>query len=486
MRTPHHFPSRVKTIIAGIALVPALVFAQTTNPPYLAGFPSVDKVKSEVHGSNAVDTIARQVATFDALSKLLQKMRGPNGFLADERRLFGDYYTAQQDVALKGTEKFSDADMATYRQSLARYSGDPAFADGALSLLSPAARAQVGQPAGAATAQARGGGSPPAGQTGNPQFARNDPGTVAARRCLELGGSDLECIAKGFTTGLGDLTGINNNPLIAGNKPRGIRLGGTYKTVGGETLGFNEDQVNVASCGKLEPQGSNYSVTKRADALQVEIATAPKPLVVTLGADGRLTGPASFMLDGQVIVGYRNVWVETRRVSDNTVVPGSGHYEQVPIYEPRTERCVFGSLGATAPTYAQNSVTSQVIAFAEGRTTPQSQKAETAEAPAGARMSGKYGMPGGLQIEFQPTQAILDCGEAHAIQPYATKNLADRFVVTIQNGNAPISLTLRPDGALTGSGTVEVAGRVVTGTNATGATYAARTVRCTVTVLSLQ
>jgi hypothetical protein len=143
-------------------------------------------------------------------------------------------------------------------------------------------------------------------------------------------------------------------------------------------------------------------------------------------------------------------------------------------------------LGATAPVYAQNSVTSQVVAFAEGRTAPQSQRTNTAEAPAGARMSGKYGAAGGLQIEFQPTQAVLDCGEAHDIQPYATKNLADRFVVTIQNGDAPIALTLRPDGVLAGSGSIDVSGRVVTGTNATGATYAPRTARCTVGSLSPQ
>jgi len=199
-----------------------------------------------------------------------------------------------------------------------------------------------------------------------------------------------------------------------------------------------------------------------------------------------LTGPASFMLDGQVLVGYRNVWVEQRRVSDNTIVPGSGHYEQEPIYERRTERCAFGSFAVSAPVYAQSSVTSQIIAFAEGRTTPQSQKAETAEAPAGARMSGKYGATGGLLIEFQPTQAILDCGDAHTIQPYATKNQADRFVVTVQNGNVPIVLTLRPDGALSGSGTASVSGRVATGTNATGVTYAPRTAQCNVGVLMPQ
>jgi len=203
----------------------------------------------------------------------------------------------------------------------------------------------VSQATGTPTAQA---GAPQPAQTGNTQFVRNDPGTVAVRRCLELGGSDLECIAKGLTTGLSDLSGVNTDALVASNTPDGIRLGRTFKTAGGEALGFNEDVVNIASCGKLEPEGHNYSVTKRGEMLQVEIATPPKPLAVTLGPDGRLTGPAPFPLDGQVIVGYQTVWVEQRRGSDNTVIPGSGHSEQRPIYEKRTEQCAFGSLGATA------------------------------------------------------------------------------------------------------------------------------------------
>jgi len=166
MRTRHYSLSRLAIAVVLLALVEGTAFTtafavtaraatppaapaaqapappQTTNPPYLAGFPSVDRVKSEVRGTDASDTLARQVATFDALSKLLQKMRGPSGFLPDEARFFREYHAAQQDVALKGTEKFSNAEMATYRQSLAQYSNDPVFATNALSLLSPAAQAR--------------------------------------------------------------------------------------------------------------------------------------------------------------------------------------------------------------------------------------------------------------------------------------------------------------------------------------------------------
>lgn len=88
-------------------------------------------------------------------------------------------------------------------------------------------------------------------------------------------------------------------------------------------------------------------MTKRGNQLQVEIANTPKPLVVVLGPNNVFTGPATQPITGQVIVGYRTLWVEQRRVSDNSVVPGTGHEERVPIYEPRTVSCGFASLRAT-------------------------------------------------------------------------------------------------------------------------------------------
>jgi hypothetical protein len=482
MRTPHRLPY-LPAALVGILVVPVIAIAQapsTPNPPYLAGFPSVDKVKSEVRGANAVDTVARQVATFDALEKLLQKTKGTRAFLPDESRFFREYYTAQQDVALKGTEKFTPAEMNTYRQSLAKYSDDAAFATGVQSLLSPAARAQIGQGTGTTNAQA----PPQAAQSGSPQFVRNDPGTVVARRCLESGGSDLECIAAGLKTGFDDLTGAS--AFTKQLAVKGLVLGGAFTTATGEGLGFEPQTVAVGGCGKLEAQPRTYKVTRQGDQLQIQIDTLPKPMALVLGPDGRMTGPASIDLDGKVIVGYEKYTVYERRVSDNGIVPGSGREETRPIYQDRRERCSFGALRVTAPVHAQSTVTSAVVALAEGRGAPASQRPDTAEAPAGPRMAGTYAMAGGLKIEFEPTQATLDCGDAHTTQPYSVKNSAERLQITIQNGTTPVALTLRPDGALAGSGTVQVSGRVVTGTNDTGATFTPRTTQCTVGVLTPQ
>jgi len=77
-------------------------------------------------------------------------------------------------------------------------------------------------------------------------------------------------------------------------------------------------------------------------------------------------------------------------------------------------------------------------------------------------------------------RAALHCGEAHVLKPYAVAITADGIIVILRNGSAPLTLTLQPDGTLRGSGAVDVAGRVVTGTDANGATYAPRSARCAV------
>jgi hypothetical protein len=60
-------------------------------------------------------------------------------------------------------------------------------------------------------------------------------------------------------------------------------------------------------------------------------------------------------------------------------------------------------------------------------------------------------------------------------------------VIRVQNGTAPITLTLRPDGTMTGSGSVAVSGRVITGTDANGAlAYQNKTDTCALTTLTAQ
>lgn len=330
---------------------------------------------------------------------------------------------------------------------------------------------------------------PAAGAASAPTMA-NDPGTVAMRRCLELGGGTAECLGNGLQTGLLDLAGLGGNPLANvvtnGVNPSGVRIGGTFTAADGLTIEFNNQTATISKCGKLLSDGREYTVTKRGNQLQVEIPNEPKPLVVQLGANNVFTGPAAFPITGQVITGYRSVYVEQRRVIDNLPVPGSGHYEQVPNYETRTLNCGFASLRATGPTRPDGGVVGAISGIFTGKPDPSSALSGTTEAPAGPRMGGTYAGPSGFKVEFQATAVVLDCGNAHVKRPYDVKNLTDRVVVTVRNGSVPMTLTVGPDGALTGSGSVDVAGRLVTGINGSDVTFAPHQERCVLGTLTVQ
>jgi hypothetical protein len=92
----------------------------------------------------------------------------------------------------------------------------------------------------------------------------------------------------------------------------------------------------------------------------------------------------------------------------------------------------------------------------------------------------------GLRLEFHPTAVVIDCGEAHVLRPYTVETLADRMRVTLRNGDVPVAVSLQGDGALVGAGTIDVAGRVVTGLDAGNPVFAPRSARCPVGSLAPQ
>src|SRR5258708_1923498 len=73
------------------------------------------------------------------------------------------------------------------------------------------------------------------------QGLSNDPTAVATRRCLELGGSSVGCMGKGFTSGLMDLIGFGAEAQeeFTGPGKAGVVLSGVYKNPAvATTLGF--------------------------------------------------------------------------------------------------------------------------------------------------------------------------------------------------------------------------------------------------------
>jgi hypothetical protein len=468
----------------------------TLDPSYLNGMPSVEKVKRDIHGGTPAEAAARQVAILEFLPYIIINMQTvpsrPYGSgTMDEARTSMLYNQAAEDLRKRFKQAATPDEAKQFDQLMSQYTRDLTIRDLMFTLFTPAfldeftkATRAIGAAQQARIDQQKRQNeafTAPAASNG----MRNDPGSLAVRRCLELGGGDFECIGKGMSTGFADLLGFDLNAFAAtpSAKP-GLSVGGTYQTDGGIMVDFSEDSASISHCGVLVPLSLSYTVTRRGDSFQVQLSNRPAAMAMTLGPDGRLAGPASSAVTGQYISGYEVYWVQQRRVSDNTIVPGSGHEERVPVYSPKTETCAFGTLRVSGPVTAESSMIGLIVGIAGGEANPAAKKTDTSEAPAGVRMTGSFSSAGGLKMEFHPTAALLDCGEAHVLRPYTVANTADRLTVTVKNGTSPFTLTLQPDGTLTGAGTVEVAGRVVTGTGANGATFAPRTARCGIDSLS--
>jgi len=260
-------------------------------------------------------------------------------------------------------------------------------------------------------------------------------------------------------------------------------MSGVYK--GAFSLMFDQDSASLDGCGKLVADGHPYTIRKDGSRLLIEVQNEPKAFVLIYGPDGRLAGPGPIDIKGKIIVGYRTYWVEERRVSDNTIIPGSGHEVKEPIYEPKMERCTAGVLLPAGATSTAEGVLESLSSIFSAQSADQgAHDSQKDTQTLGPRMAGRYSGQGGLSLEFHAAAAVLDCGEAHVARPYAIENTASQVLVTVTNGNTPFTLALRPDGTLAGSGSVEVAGRAVAGSNANGIVFVPRNARCTVGTLA--
>lgn len=476
--------------------------SQPTNPPYIIEMPTVERVKSEIQGTNPDDTLARQVAVFTYLPQIVTRMQDPHRSVRspntpDEQRVIAAYNLAAYQMLQAYAKSHTPEQTTVFDKLHGRYEMDSKFFDQWFNaLFSPEFRAAYDRAVSGKLADyqahvdqerrdyEKDKAQQEAAAKGQSQFVRNDPGTLAARRCLELGGSELECIGKGFTTGLFDMAGVNPN-LAEGAAQAGLRMSGVYKGAGTISLMFDQDSTSLDNCGKLVAAGHPYSVAKRGSQLLVEVQNEPQAFVLSLGPDGRLNGPGPIDVKGQIIIGYRKIWVEERRVSDNSVIPGSGHWVQEPIYAPKMERCTAGILLPAGATSTSEGVLESLSSIFSGPSADQgAHDSQKDTQTLGPRMAGRYAAQGGLSVEFHAAAAVLDCGEAHVARPYAVENTASQVLVTVKNGAAPFTLTLRPDGTLTGPGSTEVAGRVVAGSTDNAIVFAPRTARCTIGTLA--
>jgi hypothetical protein len=430
---------------------------QSFNPPYLKEFPSVDQVMAQTKGSDAKDTLNCQMATFLQLKKILQDLSGPRwlrGQLTpDEARIHGNYDLAYNNLA-KPLNFPDDGYFAMPSFVAALFTTFPMPTVQSQWLAQNAqlaARVRANQQA-MAGHPSPAPGSPSAPQGARPLPVTDDPGQLAIRRCAELGGSMLSCIGTGMGTDMTGMMGVNLNALTSSGKA-GLVIFGSYQTPAGLSFAFSDASVNIGGCGKMVQGAHNYAVTAAGGKYTINIANTPQPLLVTLGADGKIVGPAAQDITGQQVTGYEVV----------TNLKTGAEVSRTPVFGPITVHCNVGTLmpgPAMDPSPAAASVATGILTTLQTITGGGSSTSHQQMLSPGPRMAGTFNGSGGLKIQFSDGNAVIDCAQAHVRATYDVANQGGA-VVLLKNGSNPFTLRVQPDGSFGGAGTVTVNGKLM-------------------------
>lgn len=460
---------------------------QPLNPPYLKELPSVDRVMKEIQGNDPQDTKLKQTGAFRQLRQIVQDSTGDRWFsnqlTPDERRIYGEYDVAYNKL---GTEtNFPLGGYGTdakFREELyTRFSmvGVRAAVDKANGVFD--ARHQQRVAADKAAENALKNPPPQTSQLGIDNAATNQATSLAARRCLELDGSELECLGKGFMSGLETMVGFDPSKINPSPTARaGLRVTGSFKDANGLTLAFGDDSVAIGGCAKLVPDGHGYVVGRIGSQMAIRIDNKPQQILVAMGPDGKLTGPGPVVVTGRIVVGYHTVTTYKRYTDTNQIVPGSQVTSQVPDYGPATARCTIGALPNAASTSAGGNSLLDALGSLDPTKSEEQKNQEYAkkQTPPGPRLVGTYTSPGGLKLQFETDDVVIDCQQAHARQKYSVQNTPAQVVITVQNGSAPITLAMQANGALSAAPSVNVFGKLVKDVASNGVVFSPTSASC--------
>ena len=470
------------------------MFAQTPSSDYTNDLPSVERVKAEIKGSDPTDTLARQVAVFTYLQAYIDRIKSNRSargtFTPGEQKMWNAYRNAAYEISQEYAKTHTPAEAQAFERLHGRYEMNGTFYDDwSKRLIGPqSASAYKQAEAGLAAAgerryqqemqqykQDRAAQQAADKQIFGTQGLSDDPTAVAARRCLELGGSTLGCMGKGLSAGIMDLAGFGADAQesLMGPGRAGVVLKGLYKNSSTVTaLNFDDASVSLNGCGKLADDAHNYSLEKRSGLVRITIDNEPSPIVLTMRPDGGLVGPGLIDVKGRIIVGYF-----TSTHYENGVATGT---TSTPDYRPAMGRCVVGALvkppnPPSMPSAAQSASDGSAI----GALTGMIGSFVPDAGEVGLRMTGKYG-GGNLLLDFSGNSLVLDCGQAHVRQPYTVENTSNALLVHVQNSAGPFTLAVQPDNSLRGAGSTTVNGRLVSGMSGDNVTFAPHSETCDV------
>jgi hypothetical protein len=457
-------------------------FAQAAGTDYTNGLPSVQRVKSQIQGTDPTDTIARQVAVFEYLQvyieriKLTRDYKGP--YSPAEQKLRTEYAQAQYDLTQSFTKTHTPQEVSAFNQKEGQYSINNALEWIKQLQGSQAADAYKGAEASLNASQQRNNAriqadlSPttPSGGGGAGGSGNLDP---SQKRCLELGGSYNQCAGAmmGLLNGMASLLTMGASDSTSNEPPplNGVLLVNAYhsRTDLPELVLDWDGKAKLSKCGSLVDDSHTYTIRKSNGSTQIVVDNEPDPIVLTLRADGSLAGPGSVQVKGNIIVGYHNAY---------SCQNGNCTTSSTPVYQPKLDRCTLSLLAQQPPPPPpppQQQQTGLMAMFGD----------LTAPGPPttlGFRVTGDYASSLGMQLSFANGTVTLDCGRAHVNAPYTVDNTTTGLIIHVQNGAGPFLLGVAPDNTLRGSGTTTVNGKLVSSVNGENVSFAPHSESCPV------
>jgi hypothetical protein len=401
---------------------------------------------AQMKGSSAQDTANRQASALHDFGLMIGALAGPRvaqkQLTTDEVRMLTDYFNAYNGLA-KSTANAPDTYVGNNDFTASLFH---TFSMPTIQQLWLASNGQApGQPGGSGTQSL-----PPT----------NDPAQIAIRRCFELGGTGLQCVGVGMSDGLKQMMGLDLSALTGPGK-NGLVVLGTFKAATGLTFTFSDPNVDIGNCGKMVQGAHDYTVGVSGGRWTISIANQPQAFVVTLGPDGKATGPAAEDITGQQITGYE---VVTNRKTGAQV-------SRTPVYGPITEHCSIGALtpgpavtldaGLSTSGSSMFSALGSVLGTMTGDGSENS--ASQFSVPPGPRMAGAFTGASGLKIQFNDGNAVIDCAQAHVLAAYTVSLQGGTPTVAIKSaGTNPFSLSVLSDGSLATTQPVTVNGKLMT------------------------
>jgi hypothetical protein len=475
-----------------------VVFGQSQAPAYVSEFPSVDRVMKEMEASDPDETAARQMAAFWQLKQMIENMAGPRfykpGLTPEEAKLRQAYYTAYYQIMQTKPEFKSFTAMRGYDVS------DSFRNDLIKRLFPPNFAAEYAKATGQANAQFQAlhkarldaenreaENQRKAAEAAQQQIEAEQTKKTATskeerefNRCVESGRGELQCMAEGLGKGINGMIGQIAPGYEIPTPPPGLRLNGSFTAQTGAHINFNSE---VAMVGCYEVAAAQaYKVEVKNNQIEVRTSDDKKTVVLAYKTDGKLVGSGPITITGKVPEGTSTqttygstttTTTEQKQISQGeawqyspsqihqngqeySVDQPTTHTTYGPTgtttttqYASRTKSC---TLGVMTPHQSDDAALYQVMGMLDS-------SSKKGPLPIGLRMNGTYAGSGGLEIEFQPDSAEIQCGDAVLAMPYAVERKENQIVVNIKDAAAPVALTLGADGKLSGSGQIQVIGR---------------------------